>query len=123
MAVRLSEDPWWFAAIGTIIVLLALDVAVPVLLVASTVSRTDRMDALLTEDEVSPPARSPSLALPVVSLLIAAGLAIFSGWKTYDEGELNSRWTWMLVAAGLAFLWAMLLLRMTINIGAKLAGA
>ena len=120
MAVPQREDSWWFVAVATLVVVLALSVVIPVRLIGPIFGYSGRVaDSPDTTLEVQP-AQPPGPFLPVVALVLAGGLAILSTWKAYDERELNARWAWMLVAAGIVMLWAVLLLRMTVSFSTPL---
>ena len=123
MAAPHKEDPWWFVAVAALIVLLALDVVIPVSLIAPVFRFPGRV-ADLPNDVLEPPAGPPArIWVAALGLVLAVGLAALAIWKTYDERELNSRWTWMSVAAGIAVLWAVVMLRMTLALAAAVAGA
>ncbi len=114
MAVPQREDPWWFVAVATLIVVLALSVVIPVRLIGPVFGHSGRVADSPDATLELPPPPAPGPFLPVVALVLGGGLAVLSVWKAYDEREVNSRWAWMLVAAGIVLLWAMLMLRMTV---------
>lgn len=115
---RRGEDPWWYVAMGVLVVLLGLDVSIPVLLVAPVLTLS-----IETVEASAPPGQVPGpgsleLVLGGIALLLGGGLLGLSIWKIYDEQVLNSRWMWILVAAGIASLWSVLLLYMTLAFSA-----
>ena len=118
-----KEDPWWWVAVGVLIGLLIMAALMPVGLIKPVVTATARLAASPEEAEIALAAQAPGVALPILAVLAGLFLAGLSAWKIYDEQQSSSRWTWMLVAAGITLLWATLMLQMTIKIGARLVGA
>ena len=118
-----QEDSWWWVAVGVLIGLLIMAALMPVDFIKPAVTATARLAASPEEAEIALAAQAPGVALPIVAVLAGLFLAGLSAWKIYDEQQSSSRWTWMLVAAGITLLWAILMLQMTIKIGARLVGA
>jgi len=117
-----QEDSWWWVAVGVLIGLLIMAALMPVDLIKPAVTATARLAASPEEAEIALTAQAPGVTLPIVAVLAGLFLAGLSAWKIYDEQQSSSRWTWMLVAAGITLLWAILMLQMTIKIGARLVG-
>ncbi len=116
-----KEDPWWVVAVGLLIGLLILAALIPVYLVKPMVATVQRLAETPLEAELSPARKSPTVVLPVVAIGAGVFLSALSVWKIYDERQTNSRWTWMLVAAGMTLLWAILMLQLILRIGGRLA--
>ncbi len=114
MAAPHQDDPWWFVAVAVLVAVLVLDVVIPVSLIGPVFTFPGRL-ADLPDDVLEPLiSQSPRIWVAVLGLVLAVGLAALAIWKTYDERELNSRWIWMSVAAGIVVLWALLMLRITL---------
>lgn len=116
-----KEDPWWLVAVGLLIGLLILAALIPVYLIKPMVATVQRLAESPLEAELSPARKSPTVVLPVLAIGAGVFLSALSVWKIYDERQTNSRWTWMLVAAGMTLLWAILMLQLILRIGGRLA--
>ena len=114
------EDPWWWVAVGLLIGLLILATLTPVYIIKPLAAAMERLAASPPEADLSISGARPGLALPILSIVTAVCLVALSGWKIYDEKQSGSRWTWMLVAAGITLMWAMLMLIVTMKTGARL---
>lgn len=117
-----SEDPWWPVAVGLLIGLLILAVLMPVCLIKPMVTPVERLADSPLEADLALARKPPGVALPILAIMAAVFLSGLSAWKIYDERESGSRWTWMLVTAGTTLLWAILMLQITLSIGARLVG-
>ena len=118
-----EEDSWWWVAVALLIGLLVAEALIPVYLVKPAITAVEQLSAAPPGTDFAPVRKPMSTTVPALAIVVALSLVALSAWKMYDEKEIRSRWTWMLVAGGLTLLWAILMLKLTISVGARLAGA
>jgi hypothetical protein len=104
------EDRSWLVSALLVVALWVMGVILPVRLIGPRMSVERHY---LTEDDSPaqdepPPLHRPGIILPVAVFLLSMGLVALSIMKRVNEPEGGSRWMWMLAAAGLAGLWALL---------------
>lgn len=116
------EDPWWWVALGLLIGLLVMDTLIPVYLIKPVVTAVERIAESPTGADLAPTVKPLGLTMPILALIAATVLVVVSVWKIFEEGETRSRWTWMLVAGGITLLWAILMLKLTLSVGARFVG-
>ena len=117
-----EEDPWWWVAVALLIGLLVAEALMPVYLIKPAITTAEQWAAAPPGTELAPVRKPMGATAPALAIPVALFLAALSAWKMYDEKEIRSRWTWMLVAGAMTLLWAILMLKVTMTVGARLAG-
>jgi hypothetical protein len=115
------EDPWWLIGVCLVVVLWVMGVVIPVRLVSPAVS-VSRHYADLEDDsteDLPPPARRPSVFLPVLVFLAGLGGVALGAAKRLREPEGGTRWMWLAAACGLACFWALILVLMTLRMAGQ----
>jgi len=117
-----EREYWFHAAVALLIVAWALNVWVPVLLLRP-MWEGDRQLATIeeAEDDAPAPSRPPGIITPLLALVVSLGAFTLGIWQMHESSEVGGRWLWATAAAGLAFLCAVLLLVMVIQVGSRYA--
>lgn len=114
------DDPWWLVAVVLLVVLWVMGAVIPVRMIAPQVSMGQHF---LSEDDspeadLPEPVRRPSLVLPVLLCVLSLGVVTLSLMKRINEPEGGTRWMWMAAATGLSAFWGMVLIMMSMRLGA-----
>lgn len=98
---------WWYVTVVALVAVVSVgDIVVPALVVMPVLALSDRLSAGDDETPEGPMPRLPSRAWPIgfaLLGLLAAGLVVA---RMMSERQVESRWLWLLAAAGMTVLWS-----------------
>jgi hypothetical protein len=115
------DDPWWLIAVVLLVACWIGGILVPVRMASAPLGiakqYVDVADDTAQQTPPPPPRQSP--ALPIAVLAASLGLVALSLTKRIYEPEGGNRWLWMCAAAGLAALWAVVLVMLVVRMAAR----
>jgi hypothetical protein len=104
---RDDERDWWqVVAIAVLAAIVLADVVVPAMTLLPVARAAERMaDADPRPEELI--SALPSVAWPVLAIVLGLGVVGLGVWRMYAEGAAESRWLWIVVMAGVTVLWSL----------------